>query len=64
MEERQNIYDNDRMENSGKIFFKNVRNGYLEISKNDKRFVKIDASKSIEHISKEIWNQMNIFLGN
>ena len=64
MEERQNINDNDRMENSGKTFFKNVRNGYLEISKNDKRFVKIDASKSIEHISKEIWNQMNIFLGN
>ncbi len=63
MSKRQNIKNNDRMENSGINFFKNVRKGYLQILKNNNRFVKIDASKSIKHISDEIWNEMNFFLG-
>jgi dTMP kinase len=44
----------DRMELSDSIFFEKVRNGYLTIAKNEKRFRIIDGTKSIEEINKNI----------
>lgn len=45
----------DRMESAGIEFFNRVRNGYLEIAKQEPNRVKVlDASKSIEEIHKNI----------
>lgn len=45
----------DRMESSGVEFFNRVRNGYLEIAKQEPNRVKVlDASKSIEEIHKNV----------
>ena len=47
--------EKDRMESSGADFFNKVRNGYLEIGKQEPERVKIlDAAKSIEEIFKEV----------
>lgn len=45
----------DRMESAGVEFFKRVRNGYLEIAKQEPERVKVlDGSKSIETIHNEL----------
>lgn len=45
----------DRMESAGIEFFKRVRNGYLEIAKQEPERVKVlDGSKSIEKIHNEL----------
>jgi dTMP kinase len=50
----------DRMELSDNIFFEKVRNGYLTIAKNEKRFRVIDGTKSIENINKNIIEEINL----
>ena len=50
----------DRMELSDSIFFERVRNGYLTIAKNEKRFRVIDGTKSIEEINKKIIEEINL----
>jgi dTMP kinase len=50
----------DRMELSDNIFFEKVRNGYLTIAKNEKRFRVIDGTKSIEEINKNIIEEINL----
>ncbi len=44
----------DRIERSEKTFYENVRKGYLELAKNDSRFVLINGLKSIEEIQNKI----------
>lgn len=45
----------DRMESAGIEFFNRVRNGYMEIAKQEPNRVKVlDASKSIEEIHKNV----------
>jgi len=44
----------DRIEISDLNFFERVRNGYLELSKKEKRFKVIDGTKSIDQIHKKI----------
>ena len=44
----------DRIELSQKRFFEKVRQGYLNLSKKNNRFVKIDGRKSIQDIHKLI----------
>lgn len=56
---RKNMND-DRMEKSGSNFFEKVRKGYLNLDKNNDRFVKIDASDSIESIHESIWNYVKV----
>lgn len=47
--------DKDRMESAGVEFFERVRQGYLEIAKQEPKRVKvIDSTKSIEEIHKEV----------
>lgn len=63
-EERKKIKekaDLDRIEVSDKTFFEKVRNGYLAISKNDKRFRVVDGTKSINEIHNKIINEILIF---
>ena len=46
----------DRMEKEGRDFLLKVKNGFLELAKSNlNRYVIIDANRSIEYISKEIW---------
>lgn len=50
----------DRMESAGMEFFNRVRNGYLEIAKQEPNRVKvIDATQSIEEINIQIIKQVN-----
>lgn len=46
----------DRIEVSSNDFFEKVRNGYLTLAKNEKRFRIIDGTKSIQEIHKLIIN--------
>ena len=50
----------DRIESSGIEFFNNVRNGYLEIAKNNvNRFLVIDGTLSINEIHNAIVKKLN-----
>ena len=52
------INKKDRMESEGKEFLIKVKNGFLELAKlNRKRYVIVDANKSINEISDYIWQQ-------
>ena len=45
----------DRIESAGNVFFQKVREGYLEIAKNNQKRIKvIDAMQSIDDINKSI----------
>ena len=47
--------EKDRMESGGDAFFNRVRNGYLEIAKQEPERVKvIDASQSIEQVFEDV----------
>lgn len=47
--------EKDRMESSGEIFFNNVRQGYLEIAKNEPDRVKVvDATKSVDEVFETV----------
>jgi thymidylate kinase len=48
------------MELSDNIFFERVRNGYLSIANNEKRFRIIDGTKTIEEINKKIIEEINL----
>ena len=53
----------DRMESAGVEFFNRVRDGYLEIAKQEPNRVKVlDATKSIEDIHKEVIKLINSLL--
>lgn len=55
--------DKDRMESAGDEFFNRVRNGYLEIAKQEPQRVKIlDATKSIDEINKSVINLITDFI--
>lgn len=52
--------EKDRMESAGIDFFERVRNGFLEIAKQEPERVKvIDSTKSIESIHKEVLELLN-----
>ena len=47
--------EKDRMESAGREFHNRVRNGYLELAKQEPQRIKvIDATKSIDKIHKEV----------
>ncbi|MCX7612145.1 MAG: dTMP kinase [Ignavibacterium sp.] len=53
----------DRIEISSKKFFNNVRNGYLEIAKEESRFTIIDGTQSIEKIHNQIIDKIILMKG-
>ncbi len=48
----------DRMESNGQGFYTKVRECYLSLAKNEKRFVVIDATQSIEDIHDAVWQRI------
>ncbi len=55
----------DRMESAGMEFFNRVRNGYLEIARQEPERVKvIDAAKSIDDIHKNVVDILKTFIVN
>ena len=47
--------EKDRMESAGKDFFNRVRNGYLELAKQEPERIKvIDSTKSIQEVQKDV----------
>ena len=52
----------DRIESSGVTFFKNVRKGYLDLSKENNRIRVLDAQKSINDLHQEIITITNQYI--
>ena len=52
----------DRMEIEKLDFFRRVRNGYLQMAKDEKRFIVIDGSKSVEEIHSLIVEHITNFI--
>lgn len=60
---RANIHEIDRMELSNEEFFHRVRDGYLELAKEEPdRFIVIDGKQPIESIHEEIWKTVEYLL--
>ncbi len=51
----------DRIEVSDDTFFERVREGYLSLAENEKRFRVIDGTESIEKINEQIINEIITF---
>jgi dTMP kinase len=49
----------DRMESNGVQFYERVREGYLDIAKNERRFHVLDGLQPIETVQETIWNAIN-----
>ena len=49
----------DRIENSNKDFYSRVRNGYLELIKNENRFRILNGIDNIENIHEKIFNEID-----
>lgn len=56
--------DLDRIEVSDNTFYERVREGYLYLSKKEKRFRVIDGRQSIENINKQIIDEIKSLEGN
>ncbi|MDC1100061.1 dTMP kinase [Gammaproteobacteria bacterium] len=52
----------DRIESSGNTFFENVRQGYLDLSKNNNRIKVLDAHKPINDLHQEIITITNQYI--
>jgi dTMP kinase len=49
----------DRIENSNKDFYSRVRNGYLELAKNENRFRILNGTDNIENIHEKLINEID-----
>ena len=59
---RRSKTSRDRMESNGRGFYERARDGYLDISKKEKRFRVIDGLQSIEAIQETIWASVSTSL--
>jgi len=48
----------DRMEMSGKAFYERVREGFLRLAREEKRFEIIDGMRDIDTIHTQVWTRM------
>lgn len=48
----------DRMESSGREFYERVRQGYLQLAKEEKRFQVIDGLQMVDDIHESIWEKV------
>lgn len=46
----------DRMESGGRAFYERAREGYLKLAADEKRFLIVDGTKSIEEIQTTVWS--------
>lgn len=56
---KNNLRDTDRIENSDESFYLNVRNGYLNLAKQEKNCILIDATKDENEVFEEILIHIN-----
>ena len=56
---RREHMQKDRMEQSGKVFFEKVIQGFDDLANNEDRFVTIDASEEIEEIHLKILKEVS-----
>ena len=54
----------DRMEMSGRTFYERVREGFLQLAKEEPRFEVIDGRKTIEEIRQKVWERFQRELTN
>lgn len=54
----------DRMEMSGRAFYERVREGFLQLAKEEPRFEVVDGRLSIEEIRQNIWSRFQKELTN
>jgi dTMP kinase len=52
--------EKDRIEKEKIEFHQSIRNGYLEMASQDKRFVVLDGMDSIENIHERIWGELGL----
>ncbi|MCU0342682.1 MAG: dTMP kinase [Ignavibacterium sp.] len=55
--------DLDRIEVSDNSFYERVRDGYLKLAENEKRFRVIDGTQNIKEINEQIINEIKILEG-
>jgi len=55
------LFEPDRIELSKNSFYEKVRQGYLELCKNEERIIRIDGKNSVEEIHKEIMEKVKLF---
>lgn len=60
--EKNQFFNLDRIEISNDDFYQKVRNGYLYSAEKEKRFFRIDGTKSIDEIHNEIKEKINFML--
>lgn len=53
----------DRMESNGRDFYEKVRAGYLELARNEKRFIVINGMRTIDVIEEEVWTHVESHIG-
>ncbi len=49
----------DRMESNGKEFYEKVRQGYLALAKQEKRFRVLDGEKGVDDLHDSIWQEVD-----
>lgn len=59
---RRSHTSKDRMESNGVQYYDRVREGYLDIAKNERRFHVIDGLQPIEAIQDAIWTAVSVSL--
>ncbi|MBM4169448.1 MAG: dTMP kinase [Ignavibacteria bacterium] len=52
------LKEKDRMESNGRAFYERVRNGYLEIARQQPRVTVLDATKPINELHEEVWRRV------
>ena len=52
----------DRFEREKALFFEKVRQAYLDLAAKEARFTVIDASQSLEHVTQEIHQRLQLLL--
>ncbi len=53
----------DRMESSGIEFYERVRNGYLQMSKEEPRYRVLEGMQPIDDIHELVWQQVTMIMG-
>jgi dTMP kinase len=54
----------DRMEMSGREFYGRVRDGFLQLAKDEPRFEVIDGRRSIDEIRENVWTRILLDMAN
>lgn len=62
LKRKENQRELDRLEKSGEDFHRKVFFGYLELAKENKNIIEIDAARDIESVHKDIVKRINLIM--